>query len=121
MAQDNFKPYIVWLIANGKTEDALELLSKKYAVSVPKLKVGLPKRHRIKAVGCYTNKNQTISVLNSDVLTNPFVVLHEFYHHIRSSSVDRMHRGTEGNADKFALGFLQEYELAVKNLQSRRP
>ena len=117
MAQDNFKPCVVWLILNGKTEDALELLTKKYNVNMPKLKVGLPKGHRITACGCYTNKNETISVSNSDAFKNPFVILHEFYHHLRSKGVDRMHRGTEGNADKFAYDFLREYEVFVRNAQ----
>ena len=113
MAQENFKPLVVWLILNGKPEDALELLAKKYQVNVPDLKVGLPKGHKIKACGCYTSKNQTISVLNSDVLVNPFVVIHEFYHHLRSKSVDRMHKGTEKNADKFALDFIEAYKAAA--------
>ncbi len=111
MAQDNFKPYVVWLILSGKTEEALELLAKSYKVNIPKLKVGLPKGHKIKAFGCYTNKNETISVQNSDIIANPFVIIHEFYHHLRSKGVDRMHRGTEGNADKFALDFLKEYQI----------
>jgi hypothetical protein len=110
MAQSNLKPLVVWLILNGKPEEALELLAKKYQVSVPTLKVGLPKRHKIKAYGCYTSKNQTISVLNSDVLINPFVIIHEFYHHLRSKSVDKMHKGTEKNADKFAIAFIEAYK-----------
>ncbi len=117
MTQDNFKPLVVWLIVNGKTEEALELLATNYSVDVPNLKVGLPKKHKIKAYGCYTAKNQTISVQNSDVLVNPFVILHEFYHHLRSKGVDKMHRGTEGNADKFALDFLMHYQLSAKKHQ----
>ena len=117
MMQDNFKPLAVWLILNGKPEEALVLLAKNYKVNVPELKVGLPKGHKIKAFGCYTSKNQTISVLNSDVIVNPFVILHEFYHHLRSKSVDQMHKGTEKNADKFALDFLQEYQVYVRNAQ----
>jgi hypothetical protein len=107
-----FKPAVVWLILNGKTEEALTLLSKKYNVKTPNLKVGLPKGHKIIAYGCYTSKTETISVLNSDMLINPFVILHEFYHHIRSKAVDKMHRGTEKNADKFALEFIEAYKLA---------
>ncbi len=109
MPQDNFKPIIVHLILSGKQEEALELLAKNYKVTTPKLKVGLPKKHKIKALGCYTAKNQTISVQNSDTMANPFVILHEFYHHLRSKAVDRMHRGTERNADKFALEFIDAY------------
>ncbi len=113
MAQDNFKPIVVWLILNGKTEEALELLSKNYKVKVPELKVGLPKGHKVTAFGCYTNKNQTISVQNSDILVNPFVIIHEFYHHLRSKGADRMHRGTEKNADKFAIDFIEAYKKAA--------
>ena len=110
MPQDNFKPLVVWLILNGKPEEALTLLAENYKVNVPKLKVGLPKRHKIKAFGCYTAKNETISVLNSDVIVNPFVILHEFYHHLRCKSVDKMHKGTEKNANKFAMEFIEAYK-----------
>ena len=117
MAVDNFKAQVVSLILNGKTEDALELLAKHYGVSVPNLKVGLPKGHKTVAYGCYTAKTQTITVLNSDIIANPFVVIHEFYHHLRSKAVDRMHRGTEGNADKFAVDFLVQYQIVALNAQ----
>jgi hypothetical protein len=109
MTQVNFKPLIVWLILNGKPEEALVLLAKNYKVNVPKFKVGLPKGHKIKALGCYTSKDETISVLNSDAVVNPFVILHEFYHHLRSKGVDKMHKGTEKNADKFAIDFIEAY------------
>jgi len=112
--QAEFKPLIVWLILNGKTEEALELLAKNYGVNVPKLKVGLPKGRKKRAYGCYTPRNETISVLNSDALGNPFVILHEFYHHLRTHSVDKQHKGTEKNANKFATEFLQAYETAKR-------
>jgi hypothetical protein len=41
-------------------------------------------------------------------------VLHEFYHHLRSKAVDKQHRGTEKNADKFAIGFIIEYQTATQ-------
>ena len=106
------KPQIVHLIINQNTEEALLLLAKHYRVAVPQLKVGLPKGHKKNIYGCYTSKNQTISVLSSDFLGNPFVILHEFYHHLRSKSVDRQHKGTERNADRFAAEFLVAYQLA---------
>ena len=113
--KSNFdKPQIVRLILNKKTEEALVLLSKLYEVEVPRLKVGLPKGHRKNIYGCYTSKNQTISVMNSDTLGNPFVILHEFYHHLRTKAVDRQHRGTEKNANKFAADFLRAYQAASK-------
>jgi hypothetical protein len=118
MPSENFKAYIVSLIlVEGKTETAIELLSKEYHISVPVLKVGLPKGHKTTAYGCYSANNQTISVLNSDIYVNPFVILHEFYHHLRSKAVDRMHKGTEGNADKFALDYIKQYQLAALKAQ----
>lgn len=112
-SQNNFdRPRVVWLILNQDAEQALVLLAEHYKVAVPKLRVGLPKGHRKGICGCYTSKNQTISVLNSDMLGNPFVILHEFYHHLRSKSVDKQHRGTEKNADKFASEFLRDYQMA---------
>jgi hypothetical protein len=117
MSQDNFKPTVVRLILDGHAEEALELLAKNYGVKTPKLKVGLPKKHKIKAYGCYTAKDQTISLLNSDAVTNPFLILHEFYHHLRSRGVDKMHRGTERGADQFALSFLSEYSLNIQRFR----
>lgn len=111
MLQVNFKPLIVWLILNGQAEKALELLAKKYKVTAPNLKVGLPKGRKARAFGCYTPKNETISVLNSGVMGNPFVILHEFYHHLRTS-IDKKHKGTEKNADKFAREFIDAYKSA---------
>jgi hypothetical protein len=104
---DNFKSTVVLLILNSKPEEALILLAKQYNVNTPNLKVGLPKGHKTSAYGCYTSKTETISVLNSEILNNPFVILHEFYHHLRSKNVDKIHRGTEKNANKFALEFLK--------------
>ena len=105
---DENKSVIVWLILNGKPEEALTLLSKQYNVTTPKLKVGLPKGHKTTAYGCYTSKTKTISILNSDLLTNPFIILHEFYHHIRTKNVDKIHKGTEKNANKFALDYIAQ-------------
>jgi hypothetical protein len=109
-----FKPLIVGLILNQRAEEALALLAKNYNVKTPELKVGLPKGHTRKIYGCYTAKNETISVLNSDMLGNPFVILHEFYHHLRTS-IDKQHKGTEKNADKFANVFIEEYKSAAMN------
>jgi hypothetical protein len=110
--QNELKPRVVWLILNGKPEEALVRLAENYKVAPPRLKVGLPKGRTGKAYGCYTPKNETISVLNSDIMRNPFVILHEFYHHLRTS-VDLQHRGTEKNADKFALEFIKAYKTSV--------
>jgi len=110
--EHGFKGHIVWLILNKRTEEALAFLAENYKVNTPKLRVGLPKKHRKNVFGCYTPKDETISVLNSDVIGNPFVILHEFYHHMRTS-IDKKHKGTEKNADRFANEFIQEYRGAA--------
>jgi hypothetical protein len=71
----------------------------------------LPKGRKTNVSGCYTPKDETISLLSSDVMGNPFVILHEFYHHLRTS-VDKKHKGTEKNADKFAKEFIEAYQAA---------
>ncbi len=109
----NFKVEIVQLILGKQTEEALKKLSDAFGVAVPNLQVGLPKGHVRTAYGTYNAKSQTICVLDSDIFGNPFVILHEFYHHLRSRSVDRQHQGTEKNADKFALDFLREFQIAA--------
>lgn len=111
--ETRFKACIVGLILDGKVEEALELLAKHYRVDVPKIRVGLPKGHRKNTLGCYTVKNETISVLHSDTLKEPFIVLHEFYHHLRTAAVDKRHRGTERNASGFAREFIEAYNLVV--------
>ncbi len=109
------KAFIVSLILNHQTEQALDLLAREYKVNIPRLEIGLPKRHKKKALGVYQSRNETISVLNSDIFGNPFVILHEFYHHLRSKAVDKLHRGTEKNADRFAMDFLTEYRIAIRH------
>jgi len=107
-----FKALVVWSILDGRAEEALELLAKNYNVNLPKIRVGLPKRRR-NAYGCYSAKNETIYVLDSDILKKPSVILHEFYHHLRTSHVDKKHRGTEKYATEFAKKFIEAYKLIV--------
>lgn len=116
--QANFKPTVVWLILNKQTEQALALLAEHYKVDTPHLKIGLPKGHKTNIYGTYSPKNQTINLLNSDMLGNPFVVIHEFYHHLRTKSVDKQHKGTERNADKFAIDFIHEYQKATNTKEN---
>jgi len=109
-----FKALVVWLILNGKVEEALGLLAEHYGVDVPKIRVGLPKGRRRNVFGCYTAKNVTIFVLNSDVLKEPFTVLHEFYHHLRTVG-NAKHKGTERYANEFAKDFIRSYKLLSEN------
>jgi hypothetical protein len=105
---DKAKALTVMLIMDGNADTALRLLADDYGVARPRLKVGLPKGRRRNSLGCYNAKNRTIYVLNSDVIKQPFVILHEFYHHLRTN-VELKHRGTEKNADRFAKDFIQVY------------
>jgi hypothetical protein len=106
-----FRASVVRRILNGKVEAALGQLAERYNVVLPRIRVGLPSGHRRSTLGCYTAKNQTISVLNSDTLKEPAVVLHEFYHHLRTS-IDKKHRGTEKYAGEFAEEFIKAYLFA---------
>ncbi|HJW97628.1 MAG TPA: hypothetical protein VJ529_00750 [Candidatus Bathyarchaeia archaeon] len=103
-----FKAYVVWLVLNGKAEESLQTLANHYKVHVPRLKVGLPSRHRARTLGCYVGNDETIYLLNAEAIMNPFILLHEFYHHLRMS-IDKQHKGTEKYADRFAREFLAAY------------
>lgn len=106
--EDKFKAYVVWLIASGSSEKALQMLAEHYKVSMPQLTVGLPKGRKVNSLGCYDARTKTITVLNSDILKEPFIILHEFYHHLRTR-IDLQQKGTEKNADKFAKEFIEAY------------
>jgi hypothetical protein len=112
LEERGFKARVVWLIVNGQAEEALEELAEHYRVEVPRLRVGLPKGYRKKALGCYSARGNTICVLNSDVLKEPFVILHEFYHCVRTG-LDVRHRGTERYANEFAMEFIQAYKSVM--------
>jgi hypothetical protein len=107
--ETGFKAYIVWLILRNEPEKAIEMLAEHYEVEKPKLTVGLPKRHKTNVYGCYSARDQTISVLNSDMLRNPSVVIHEFYHHLRID-LDFKHRGNERSAREFAQDYIDAYK-----------
>jgi len=101
-----FKAKIVQLILAGHVDEALKMLSHHYGVDPPRLKVGMPKGHSGK-VGCYIPKTKTIHVINREKIGDPFIILHEFYHHLRTFA--GKHKGTEKNADKFAKDFIESY------------
>ena len=69
--------------------------------------MGLPKGHA-NVLGCYVVEKETIYMASSDGLADPFLILHEFYHHLRS--VSGRHRGTERYADRFAHEYLDAYK-----------
>ncbi len=104
--QPRFKAAIVKLILTKDTESAVELLSRKYRLRVPKLEIGHTKGKKT-ALAVYSVSANSISFADQNYFFDPFVVLHEMYHCIRSSSGH--HRGTEKNADRFALDYIENY------------
>ncbi len=97
------KRQIAIMILNGETEAAIALVCEKFGVAVPKVRVGLPKREG-KVYACYQPRNHTIYFADGSVMRNPFVAMHEFYHHLRIHQ--GKHRGTERHADAFAETFV---------------
>ena len=113
-----FKAGIVHLILTHDAERALVSLSERYNVDTPSLRVGIP-RGRVTVSGCYVLEKETIYVANSDGLTDPFLILHEFYHHLRS--VSGRHLGTERYADRFAREYIEEYRRRSTPSTGRPP
>lgn len=103
---------VVQMILLKQTEKALQMLSKYYQVESPEIVVGTIKGKRRTAYAVYIPKERKIYAMNSDIFFNPFVILHEFYHHIRSQ--DGPHRGTERHANLFAKNFIDTYISAAK-------
>ena len=97
---------VVSLILDCKTEEALKLLSSYYGVEPPSLKVARPKGIG-KALAVYVASKKTIYVTRGEYICNPFIILHEYYHHLRTFM--GKHRGTERYADKFALCIISKY------------
>lgn len=67
------------------------------------------KRKTVFAV--YVQKENKIYTINSDIFYNPFVVSHEFYHHIRTKG--GVNRGSEKNANTDAKSFIDAYNRTL--------
>jgi len=113
-AEDRMKAAVVALILDSKTEDAIRLLSRWYKVSVPKLGVGVFEGRTKGVAAVYSQNTKRILAAKREYLYDPFVMVHEFYHHLRSTS--GKHRGTEKQADKFALDFIAAYKRVASSL-----
>jgi hypothetical protein len=109
---DLIKAEIVHMILNGKTEEALRSLSKFYKTKTPKIVVGTIKGKRRSVYAVYVQKESKIYAINSDIFCNPFVVLHEFYHHIRTRG--GVHRGSEKHANMYARCFIDAYKKTAR-------
>jgi hypothetical protein len=115
---DLTKTKIVHMILNKKTEEALQQLSKFYNVTPPKIVVGTIKGKRKTVYAVYVQKESRIYATTSDVFYNPFIVLHEFYHHIRTKG--GIHRGSEKNANLYAKTFIDAYKSIIKQITESR-
>jgi hypothetical protein len=111
---DLAKAKIVHMILDRKPEDALQTLSKFYNVTPPEIVVGTIKGKRKTVYAVYVQKERRIYAINSDIFYNPFIVLHEFYHHIRTKA--NMHRGSEKHANMYAQGFIDSYKKIVEHI-----
>lgn len=108
---DLTKTKIVYMILNKETEEALQLLSNYYNLVPPKIVVGTVKGKRKTVNAVYVQREAKIYAINSDIFYNPFVVLHEFYHHIRTKG--GVHRGSEKNANMYAKSFIDAYNRTI--------
>ena len=113
---DLTKAKIVYMILNKRTEEALEYLSNLYNTITPEIVVGTVKGKRKTVYAVYVQKESKIYAMNSDIFYNPFIVLHEFYHHIRTKA--GVHRGSEKNADMYAKSFIDSYNRVIKQMTS---
>ena len=109
---DLTKAKIVALILDKKTEQALDWLSKLYKIDVPQIVVGTIKKKRRTVYAVYVVREKKIYASNSEIFYNPFVVLHEYYHHIRSKL--GTHRGSEKHANMYAQQFIDAYMHVVE-------
>jgi len=112
------KASVVALFLDSKTEDALDLLCKWYRVEKPRLRVGVVEGRTKGVAAVYSIRRREILAARREYFYNPFVMTHEFYHHLRSKS--GRHRGTEKEADKFAVDFIMAYQRAALRSSASR-
>lgn len=108
-----FVARVVHLILQGSPEKALVDLSEHFGIKAPRIEVGVVKRHKRDAMAVYVQSKGTIYASKSEYLYNAFVMLHEFYHHLRASTDGK--RGTEKHADAFARKAIETYTRYVKS------
>ncbi len=106
-SESQMKASVVALVLDSKPEEAIRVLSRWYGVSVPRLGVGVFEGRGKGVAAVYSQNRKEILAAKREYLYDPFVIVHEFYHHLRSTS--GRHRGTERQADEFARGFIAAY------------
>lgn len=119
---DLAKAKVVQMIIDKKTEEALHSLSTHYKVNPPQIVVGTIKGKRRTVYAVYVQRERKIYCINSDIFYNPFIVIHEFYHHIRTTG--GIHKGSEKYANSYAKGFIESYnkiiEIIIKSNQKKQ-
>jgi hypothetical protein len=111
---DTFKAYIVQLIIDKKTEQAIESLSQLYEIKPPQIVVGTIKGKRRTVYAVYVQRECKIYCINSDIFYNPFIIIHEFYHHLRTTA--GVHRGSEKHANLYARDFIDSYNTIINDM-----
>jgi hypothetical protein len=114
---DITKAKVVYMILNKKTEEALQNLSRFYKVTPPEITVGTIKGKRRTVYAVYVQRESKIYCINSDIFYNPFIILHEFYHHIRTKG--GIHRGSEKYANMYAKSFIDSYKKIINQIKSQ--
>jgi hypothetical protein len=109
---DLTKAKVVYMILNRKTEEALQKLSSFYNIAAPEIVVGTVKGKRRTVYAVYVQRERRIYATNSDIFYNPFIVLHEFYHHVRTKG--GVHRGSEKQANMYAKSFIDSYNKLME-------
>lgn len=85
-------------------------------VKPPEITVGTIKGKRRTVYAVYVQRESKIYCINSDIFYNPFIVLHEFYHHIRTKG--GIHKGSEKNANMYAKSFIDSYKKIIDRLNN---
>lgn len=116
--EEQFKALVVGTILDSRTEEALGMLCHHYHVSVPRLGVGVVEGRTKGVAAVYSLQKKEILAARREYLYDPFVMIHEFYHHLRS--VSGKHRGTEKQADRFAADFIDAYKNALAKVNGLR-
>lgn len=106
-AEEQMRARVVGLILDSKPEEAIKVLSRWYRVSEPGLGIGVVEGKTKRVAAVYSQRTKKILAARREFLFDPFVMIHEFYHHLRSAG--GRHRGTERQADRFALDFIESY------------
>jgi hypothetical protein len=114
---DTFKAYIVQLIIEKKTEQAIESLSRFYEIKPPQIVVGTIKGKRRTVYAVYVQRESKIYCINSDIFYNPFIIMHEFYHHLRTTA--GVHKGSEKHANMYARDFIDSYKTIINGMMAK--